>query len=518
MTALSLLENPTKANLIAALWSDYLLFCQYFFPIVTGNPFVLSRPVGRESHYITIARELTEVFELNTRRLYIGIPPGYGKSKKLCMWIAWAMSRYPDSEFLYISYSFELATEHTEFIRSIMQCREYRELFNIKIKQDRKAKDHFKTEQGGCVKAFGTAGSITGFNAGKPFLKRFSGAVVIDDPHNAGDVLSDAKRESVINKYVSSICQRPRGENIPIVMIAQRTHEADLVNYVLSGHDAMPWKSVILKALDENGHPLHPEYHSLEYLRNLQEKQPYIFAAQHQQDPTPAGGALFKKDWFVILDREPNVFSTFITVDAAETADKFNDATVFSFWGVYNLETAGQEIPQLGLHWIDCREIWIEPFDLMREFELFYGDCLRYPIKPLSALVEKKSMGTYLCSALESFRGLTLKEILRTGNDGSKGDRFVEMQGCISSKLVSFTNGRPHVSNCLEHMSKIVPNCTHRRDDIADTAYDAIRGVYLAPIPSLIQSIQAKNRQKAKLASHFAATSHHDQLRRDLWR
>ena len=92
-----------KAELIAKLQGSFLLFTQTLYPILTGRPFLLSNPSGRESHFITVAREMVKCARLETLRLVINIPPGHGKSTLLAFWVAWTMSMNPDSRFLYIS-------------------------------------------------------------------------------------------------------------------------------------------------------------------------------------------------------------------------------------------------------------------------------------------------------------------------------------------------------------------------------------------------------------------------------
>src|SRR5689334_19011002 len=143
----SLMEE--RAKLLGSL----LLFTQVFYKLRTNREFQLSDPVGRESHFITICRELTKVLRLETNRLLINVPPGHGKSELMIHFIAWAMAHYPDSQFLYISYSQELAAKHTHTIKQIMELAQYRKLFGVELRQDSSAKDDFKTIQGGAVKA-----------------------------------------------------------------------------------------------------------------------------------------------------------------------------------------------------------------------------------------------------------------------------------------------------------------------------------------------------------------------------
>lgn len=462
-------------QLRAELWGSFLLFTRTFFPLVTGREFAISAPHGRESHFITIARELTKVSRLQTPNLLINVPPGHGKSVMLSMWIAWNMSRYPDCQFLYISYGHELAAKHTEFIKRIMSSSHYKDLFGVYIRHDSKAKDYFRTTDGGTVKAFGSAAGIVGHDAGLPNQDRFTGAVVCDDLHKIDEAHSTTIREKVIANYRETIVQRPRGPNVPIVGVGQRVHEEDIANYWLSGNDERQWKAVVLKAIDDAGNALYPEVNPLSQLKEKQEKNPYVFASQFQQDPIPAGGALFKAHDFVLLAEEPTMLCTFITADTAETAKSYNDATVFSFWGVYEIVEFGQKTGQHGLHWLDCQELRIEPKDLKDAFVEFYAECMLHPVKPLVAAIEQKSTGVTLISTVKDMRGLQIREVKRTKASGSKTERFLEMQPVIASKLVSFTENSNHVEMCINHMLKITANDTHRHDDIADTLYDAVK-------------------------------------------
>ena len=467
--------NDAAHELKQRLWGSFLLFVQTFFPLVTGRTFTISQPISRESHFVTIARELTLASRLQTTSLIINGPPGHGKSVLMSMWIAWTLSRYPDSQYLYISYGHELAAKHTEFIRRIIQCSDYRTLFGVEIRHDMKAKDHFMTTQGGSVKAFGSSGPITGQDAGLPNQTRFSGAVIMDDAHKPDEVHSDTMRQGVIQNYRETILQRPRGPNVPMIYIGQRLHEDDICAYMLSGEDERQWKPVILQAIDGAGNALYPEVNPLEQLREKEEKNPYVFAGQYQQNPIPSGGALYKEKDFVLLDEEPDFLCTFITADTAETAKTHNDATAFSFWGLYKLSNQGQEIDTLALHWIDAVELWVEPKHLRDEFISFYDDCMRHKTKPLVAAIEKKSTGVTLCSVLEDMRGLQIREVKRTKASGSKTERFLEIQPYIAGKLISFTTGARHKDVCVSHMIKITANNSHKRDDLADNCYDSIR-------------------------------------------
>ncbi len=459
----------------AQLWGSFLLFTQTFFPLVTGRDFVLSHPTGRESHHITIAKTLTKISRQEQFDTVINVPPGHAKSTLLSMFVSWILSKYADSNFLYVSYSKTLASKHTEFIRRVMQSRHYTSLFDTRLRDDSRAKDSFVTTSGGSIKAFGSSGSITGQDAGLPNLDRFTGAVIIDDPHKPDDVHSDVIRQAIIDNYKETILQRPRSPSVPIIFIGQRLHEDDLAAHLLSPNSERKFKNVILKSIDDAGNALYPEVNPLAMLEEKREKSPYVFASQFQQDPIPAGGALYKEKDFLILDDEPKILVTFITADTAETSKSYNDASAFSFWGLYEVEEMGNKTGQFALHWLDAQELHVEPKQLKDSFMAFYTDCMQHPVKPLVAAIEKKSTGVTLISVLEDMRGLQIRDIKRTKASGSKTERFLEIQPIIASKLITFTDGASHIKTCVDHMKKITANDTHRRDDLADTAYDAIK-------------------------------------------
>ena len=114
------MNERDHAQLISYLQTSFFLFIRTFYPILTGREFIVSQPLGRESHVITISRELMKCAKLETKRLIITVPPGHGKSTLLSFWIAWCLAKHPDSRFIYISYAHTLAAKHTDVIRRLM--------------------------------------------------------------------------------------------------------------------------------------------------------------------------------------------------------------------------------------------------------------------------------------------------------------------------------------------------------------------------------------------------------------
>lgn len=468
-------ETNEFLELKAQLLGSFLKFTQFFYYIRLRRQFKIGQPIAREALYITIGRALTKVMRGEIKRLIINVPPRYGKTELLIHFVAWTLARFPDSNYLYVSYSQTLAAEQTSKIKEIIELPIYRKLFGVKLSQISSAKADFKTTAGGSVYAAGAGGTITGYGAGIRGSDsfRFGGAQIMDDMHKPDEAPSDVIRKGVIEWEKNTMRSRLNdGNDTPRIFLGQRVHEDDLPQHLIDSGD---WEVISLPALDEMDNALNPEIHTREELQKMQKEMEYEFAAQYQQNPVPAGGGLFKEKDFVLLEKDPEILVTFITADSAETAKEYNDATVFSFWGLYKIDENSVAPAEYGLHWLDCAEMRVEPKYLESEFRQFFTRCTQYPVKPKVAAIEKKSTGVTLVSVLEDARGVEIVGIERTSKSGSKSARFISIQPFIATKLISLTTGANHATMCIEHCSKITANNTHRHDDIADTLYDAIK-------------------------------------------
>lgn len=494
--------------------TSFLFFQQVFYPIYTGRPFVLSDPIGREPHQITLARTLEDVFYLRSMQQWITMPPGHGKSTTVILWMAWCFAHYPDCRFLYISYSHDLASEHTATLKSIISLTEYRSLFGVRISSESSAKDNFKTTEGGSVKAYGSQGSITGHDAGLPNLDRFSGCPVMDDMHKPDEVFSDTIRLRVNENYPQTIKTRRRGPNVPALGIGHALHEDDLRANLISGKYGEVWSNLHLACEDEANNILAPNLTSKQMVYELKNFSPYVWFSQYQGDPKPKGGGIFQTQNFFLVDKNPDCIQTFITGDTAETEEDYNDATVFSFWGVYKINDLGRkDLNVYGLHWIDCVEMRVQPSELETEFLNFYSDCCMHKTPPSFVSIERKSTGTTLVSCLNKVRGLAQKPIERSAVSKNKITRYIAIEPYINKKLVSMHRYARHTEKVLTHLSKITTNRTHVHDDIADTLYDAVHTLYIDK--TLLASIVLPVNDGVDFMANMV--NKEAQLRKSLW-
>ncbi len=233
----------------------------------------------------------------------------------------------------------------------------------------------------------------------------------------------------------------------------------------------------------------------------MRDEKPYVFSSQYQQEPIPAGGTIFRRDKFPLLEIEPEMISTFICIDTAETEKTYNDATALTFFGLYKVDINYTIIEDLyALHCIDCQEIRVEPADLENAVLDFYTNCMRHKSQPKFMVIEKKSTGVTLASVLKRIRGLQVLDVQRTKISGGKTTRFLEMQEYVNKQLISLPKYGDHTEKVLRHMESITANNSHAHDDIADTFYDGTKVALIDKVGQLYLTDAARqdNQRTAK--------------------
>ena len=285
---------------IADCRTDLLAFTRAMFRVRSGGEW------KDNWHQRIVCDALERVVLGDLTRLIINIPPRSGKTDMAVVnWIAWCMGTFPDAEFIHASYAKRLATTNTYKTRALMTSPEFREVFPwSRLMDDSAAKDEFRTPQGGIVYATGADGTITGYGAGK-MRDGFGGAIVVDDPHKAGEALSDVQRANVKDWFEMTMESRKNTPDTPIVVIMQRLHEEDLSGWLLDGGNGEDWHHVKVPARDEAGASFWPDQFPPDMLDRLERASPYTFAGQYMQDPVPRGGAMFKRDWFEVVPAAP---------------------------------------------------------------------------------------------------------------------------------------------------------------------------------------------------------------------
>lgn len=221
-----------KAELLERLKLQQRLRLEASLPEFIRAAWKVLEPGNRYSHnwhIDLIAERLTALRQRQIRRLIINIPPRCMKSL-LCsvMWPAWIWTTEPERRFLFASYSDSLSTKHSVDRRTLMSSAWYQSLWahRFRFASDQNVKTEFQNTARGHMIATSVTGTATG--KGGDFL-------VVDDPHNPKQALSELEREAAIRFFTQTLVTRlddPKTGSICVIM--QRLHELDLSGYLLA--------------------------------------------------------------------------------------------------------------------------------------------------------------------------------------------------------------------------------------------------------------------------------------------
>jgi len=291
------------------LLCDFGYFVQYFFRAQYNKPFLLS-PYHQE-----VFKALLRVVRGDCTRLIINIPPRYAKTEIVIkMFIAWCLANNPAAKFIHLSYSDDLALDNSSAVRDLVKSYEFQKFFPMALRADSDSKKKWFTEARGGLYATAAGGAITGFGAGSMGRSYegtgspadgFAGAIMIDDPIKPDDAFSDTMRDRVNRRFNNTIASRTNSPETPIIVIMQRLHENDMTGFLLNGGSGEVWEHVCLPAIQPDGSALWPEKHTIEMLRVMEEADPYTFAGQYMQTPSPLSGGIIKPDNLQIVEAVP---------------------------------------------------------------------------------------------------------------------------------------------------------------------------------------------------------------------
>ncbi|AMU89903.1 hypothetical protein ATM17_12740 [Sphingopyxis macrogoltabida] len=303
-------------------------------------------------HHRVIGDTLDLVLAGEIARLIITVPPGYTKTEAAVVnFIAKGFHINPGARFIHSTFSDDLARENSDKVLQLIALDGYQSVRAVSVRVDSKAKDRWKTSEGGGVLAKAAGGPITGFRAGTMDRAIFTGALVIDDPLKPDDAFSPTKRKNVNQRATNTFRSRLAHEGVPIIVIMQRLHSDDFVGHLLTGGTGEKWHHLNLPVVINNAEEYPPEWtHGIPIAHGLPDgplwedkhnadeievlkADAYTFASQYMQRPVSAEGALFNMDGFKWWHELPPIEYYAIYADTAQKTGERNDYSVFQLWG-----------------------------------------------------------------------------------------------------------------------------------------------------------------------------------------
>lgn len=455
-----LLNNPALLLRMAGKLK-FRDFIRFAWPHIEPNPFVPGW------HIDAIADHMQAVSDGDIKRLLINVPPRTSKSTiTSVMWPCWtwAQDTNPNKRlvgaavrFVFASYAQSLGVSLSIASRRLLESEWYKMNYMGKrffLAGDQNNKLQYDTSLGGSRLVASTDGGVTG---------RGGDIFAIDDPHSTQEAESDIEREGVLRWWRQTVQSRLNDpKSGAFVIIMQRLHEADLSGYILDTSEA-DWVHLMLPMMHEKGRhcvtvklphtgkekpwedPRTEEGELLAPLRfdqkyvDLQAREvgPYVFAGQYQQRPAPAGGEIFKLDWWHTWEfpKYP-VFDLMIaSLDTAYTEKQENDYSALTIWGTFSDRNG---LPQLMLVYAWKERLQVN--DLVQKV----GKTCRRPMYPVDrVLIESKANGISVAQELVRLFGTEDFAVDLIDPKGDKTARALSVQPLFapSTRTIKLPDG-----------------------------------------------------------------------------
>jgi len=413
-------------------------------------------------HHALMATKFEEIASGKIKRLIINMPPRHTKSEFASYLLpAWFLGKFPNKKIIQCSNTAELAVGFGRKVRNLVDGDKYAKVFpNVALRSDSKAAGRWSTNANGEYFAIGVGGTVTGKGAD---------LLIIDDPHSEQEAALAAGDPSVFDKVYEWYTSGPRQRLQPggsIVVVMTRWSKRDLTGKICQAmvdRDGDEWEIISLPAIKRNEKPLWPEFWSYDELDKLRIELPLSkWQAQYQQDPTSEEGALVKREWWQVWDKEtpPPCHYVIQSWDTAFTKSERADYSACTTWGVFYLNENEQD-PNIIL--LDAFKERMEfPTLKERAYEM-YKDW-----EPDSFIVEAKASGAPLIFELRRM-GIPVQEFTPTrGND--KISRVNSVSDLFASGKVWAPRKR-WAEEVIEEIASF-PNSDH--DDLVDSTTQAL--------------------------------------------
>ncbi len=237
--------------------------------------------------------------------LIVNIPPGFSKSTIISVCLpAWLWLNRPETRMICVSGSQDVALRDSMKCREILKSDWYKSFgCDWDFAEDQDAKGLFKNTRTGFRSAKSSGARITGDRAD---------LIIVDDPNDAQQAMSEAHLSAIRDWWDIAAANRlsdmRTGKRI---IIQQRLAEGDLTGHCMSKQPG-DWEHLRLRQTAEiddvgriSGDPrkvgelLCPERFPQSVLNGeLARMGSMAYSGQHQQNPVPADGAIFKQAWF----------------------------------------------------------------------------------------------------------------------------------------------------------------------------------------------------------------------------
>lgn len=234
-----------------------------------------------------VADGFQAIEEGKIKSLSVSMPPRAGKSYITSLYCAWALGRNPSESVMRNTCTATLYVKFSYDVRAIVKSDRFREVFNLKLSDDKKNLNGWNVEGAKMVSYFGAGvgGTIIGFGASK--------VAITDDLYRGmEDALSDTTNDRIIqwkeathDSRFESGCAR--------IDIGTRWSRKDVIGR--NSDDEVYDKEIIVQALNPEGESFCEAVMTTEEYADKKKKTPkHIWMAEYMQQPIDLEGRLFE--------------------------------------------------------------------------------------------------------------------------------------------------------------------------------------------------------------------------------
>ncbi|MED4866120.1 phage terminase large subunit [Heyndrickxia faecalis] len=251
-------------------------------------------------HTELICEHLQPIADGEQHFIMIEMPPRHGKSMTVTeTFPSYFIGKNPDKRVITAAYSDGLATKFGRVNRNKFNEFAF-DIFGVQLSESNAAtKDWGVSGHNGGMISTGIGGSITGQGAD---------LMIIDDPiKNMKEAQSQLIRDNIWDEWEATLSTRLH-DGASVIVIMTRWHEDDLIGRLLA-RSPRNWERLRLPAIAEDdddllgreiGEALCPELGFDEQWAEDKKREvgSRTWAALFQQRPSPAGGGIFKRNWW----------------------------------------------------------------------------------------------------------------------------------------------------------------------------------------------------------------------------
>lgn len=414
-------------------------------------------------HHKIMAEAFEKIARGELKRLIINMPPRHTKSEFASYLLpAWFLGQFPNKKVIQTAHTAELSVGFGRKVRNLVDSDDFKEVFpKLQLRADSKAAGRWSTNDGGEYFAIGVGGAVTGKGAD---------LLIIDDPHSEQE--GQSGDPSVFDRTYDWYTSGPRQRLQPggaIIIVMTRWHMRDLTGKIIksstqrAGTDE--WEVIEFPAIMPSGKALWPEFWSIAELEALRSELPSSkWNAQYQQNPTSEEGALIKREWWQVWekDRPPPCEFIIQSWDTAFLKTQRSDFSACTTWGVfYTPDDEGVTKPNIIL--LDAYKERLEFPELKKKAYELWSD-----IQPDAFIVEAKAAGMPLIFELRAM-GIPVSEYTP-----SRGNDKIARVNAVADLFASGVVWAPETRFAEEVIEEFASFPAGEHDDLVDSSTQAL--------------------------------------------